>query len=818
MLLFIYGRGFVWSDIMFNLGEQFIINNANTIANEKAIFKGKKYRITILTERLVRFEYDENGLFEDRPTQLVMSRKFDAPPVAVRQDDKYIEITTKYFKIEYTKDKPFSTSRLVPGGNLRVNLLSTDKIWYYGHPEVRNYSSTGVSLDDLNDKVKLKKGLYSIDGFVSIDDSSSYVIKNDGTIAPREGKAIDLYLFSYRKDFGLCLKDYFELTGKPPLLPRYALGIWWSRNYAYTEEQLDKLLAKFKRNSIPLSVLLLDKDWHVRNYDKAKDLITGYSFNKQLIPAPYEFVNKMHKIGLKIGLSINPIEGIHPHEEMYQKAATYLEQAEKKTIPFAPLNPKFLEVYFKLLLRPLEALGIDFFWNDYYNQRDLLSLWILNHYHFLDSNRGEGKRGLLLSRNSLIGGHRYGVLYSGKTKVSWATLKILPFYNATSSNIGISWWSHDIGGFHSGIEDGELYLRYVQLGTFSPIFRIHVDRGKYYKREPWLWDVQTYEIIKEYMQLRHRLIPYLYTEAYKYHKVGTPLVQPLYYKFPQIYDEPLYKNEYYLGSELVVSPLTDKKDYVMNRVIHKFYLPAGTWYNFKTGKKFPGDRSYVSFFRDQDYPVFAKSGSIIPISNDIENNNINSPQNLEIHIFPGRSNNYKLYEDDGYTNIYKQGYYLVTSIDYNYRESNYTVIIRALEGKSGIITKTRNYKIRFRNTTQTDDVTAYADDKEVPINCYVDENDFIIEIKEISTIGQLTINCKGKAIEIDAVRLINEDIDAIINDIPIETSLKEIIASVLFNELPVKKKRIEIRKLKRKGLEEKFIRMFLRLLEYIEQI
>ncbi len=801
-----------------NIGEQFIINHENALAKEKAIFKGKYYRITILTERLARFEYNPEGVFEDKPTQFAFFRNFDAPAFSVKEDNKFLEITTKYFKIEYTKEKPFSTSKIVPGGNLRVTLLSTDKIWYQGHPEVRNYYSTNVSLDNMGDTINLKKGLYSSDGFVSIDDSASYVIKEDGTLEARSNKIVDIYLFAYRKDFGFCLKDYFDLTTKPPLISRYALGIWWSRNYNYKEDELLNLFAKFNKNEIPLSVLLLDKDWHIRNYDKQKNLITGYSFNKQLFPAPYEFINKMHSLGIKVGLHINPIEGIHPHEEMYSKAATYLEQAENKTIPFDYHNPKFLEVYFKLLLRPLEALGVDFFWNDYYDRKNLLPLWIFNHYHFLDSDRGEAKRGMLLARNSLIGGHRYGVLYSGKTKVSWNTLKMLPFYNLTSSNIGISWWSHDIGGFHSGIEENELYIRYVQLGAFSPIFRIHFDRGRYYKREPWKWDVQTFEIIKYYMQLRHRLIPYLYTEAYKYHKVGTPLVQPLYYKFPQIYDEPLYKNEYYFGSELMVSPLTEKKDIVMNRVVHKFYLPAGTWYDFKTGKKFPGDRTYVSFFRDQDYPVFAKSGSIIPLSNDIEKNNVGPPQNLEIHVFPGRSNTYKLYEDDGVTNLHKQGYYLITAIDYNYRESNYTVVIRALEGKSGIIPKTRNYKIRFRNTKQTNDLEVFANDQKISFDSYVDENDFVIEVKDVSTIGQLTINCKGKAIEIDAVRLINDDIDGVISDLPIITELKEKIANIIFSDLTIKKKRIGIKKLKRNKLEDRFIRMFLRLLEYMEQI
>lgn len=788
-------------------------------AQEKAIIKGKTYRITILTERLIRFEYNKNGSFEDRPTQFAWNRLFDVPLFSVKEDNTYLEVTSRYFKIEYTKEKTFVGNKIIPGGNLHVTTLNTEnpKIWYFNHPEVRNFGSTNISLEEIDPKVKLEKGLYSADGFVSIDDSKNYVFEADSNIVPRVEEEVDTYLFVYNNDYNLCLKDYFDLTGKPPLLPRYALGNWWSKNYSYNEQDILKLFTKFSRYQIPISVLLLDKDWHIRNVDKQKGLITGFSFNKELFPNPNDFVKRMHVLGVRVGLSVNPINGFMPHEEGYNQAATYLQQPANKIIPFNIYDARFREVYFKLFIKSLENIGIDFFWNDFYNQKDPRALWILDHYHFVNAGLDDSKRSMMLGRNASIGGHRYGALYSGRTKISWDALKMLPSYNSAAANMGLSWWSHDIGGFHSGVEDGELYLRYVQLGTYSPIFRIHVDRGKYYKREPWRWDVQTFSIIKDYMQLRHRLIPYLYAESYNYYKLGIPLVQPLYYNNPKIYDEPIYKNEYYLGSELLVSPLTDPKDPVMNRVVHKFYLPDGMWYDFKTGKKFPGGRSYVSFFRDQDYPVFAKSGSIIPLSDDLTNNT-NSPINMEIHIFPGTSNTYQMYEDDGITNLYKQGFYLNSSINYNYQENNYTVILRAIGGKSGIVPALRNYKLRFRNTKETQEVIAYADNLEIPTNCYVDENDFVVEVKNVSTIGQLSINCKGKAIEIDAVRLINEDIDAIISDLSIETSLKDTIASILFSELTIKKKRIEIKKLKRHGLEEKFVKMFIRLLEYIEQI
>ena len=122
----------------------------------------------------------------------------------------------------------------------------------------------------------------------------------------------------------------------------------------------------------------------------------------------------------------------------------------------------------------------------------------------------------------------------------------------------------------------------------------------------------------------------------------------------------------------------------------------------------------------------------------------------------------------------------------------------------------------FRNTKKAEDVIVYFNDTEIPSNSYIKDNDFIVEVNHVSTIGQLTLNCKGKDIEISADRIINEDIESIISDLQIETSMKEKIDAVLFGNLPIKKKRIEIRKLGNRGLERKFVKLFLKLLEYIE--
>ena len=523
---------------------------------------------------------------------------------------------------------------------------------------------------------------------------------------------------------------------------------------------------------------------------------------------------------MRIGLNINPEGGINPNEPNYNEAIKYLVTNEKNLlIDFDPYNPKYLDVYFKIFIRPLEELGVDFFWNDYSNLKELTKLWIMNHYHFLDMEKVKSKRGIILSRNPLIASHKYPVLYSGETRVSWDNFKKLPFFSISASNIGVSWWSHDVGGYGGGIEEDDLYVRSVQLGVFSPILRFNSKSGKYYKKEPWKWNYKTKRIVSDYLRLRHRIIPYLYSEAYQYHKNGRIIFQPVYYLIPRLFDDSLYRNEYFFGSQLLVAPIINKKEPLMNRTIHRFYLPAGTWYDYTTGKKFLGNKKYVAFFKDEDYPVFAKQGAIIPLSVKSNINNIANPSTLEIQIFPGMSNNFELYEDDGFSQKYEDGYYVKTLIDYNYMKNNYTVIIRTLESKPGIIPEKRNYKIRFKNTKKADEVLTYFNQgTPVENNCYIDGNDFVVEIINVESLGQLTINCKGNDIEIDAVRVINEDIDSILMDLLIETELKEEIDKVISSDEPLNKKRIALRKLKRKGLDTSFIKLFLKLLEYVDQI
>ena len=803
---------------MYPLGKQFEIDYAKAKCDKRAVVQGPNYRFSVISERIIRIEYSPDGKFLDKPTQLVKKRNIGLADFSVRQDANFLEITTKFFTLSYIKGQSFYGTKVDPMKYLKISLLAKErdrcKDWYVTHPEARNLKGNMVGVDvDIPDN--LKKGLYSIDGFASIDDSNNKVIEEDGSIGEPLPNHLDMYVFMYDMDFKHALFDYFKMTGAPALIPRYALGNWWSRNTIYDDESIHNLIRKFEKKKIPLSVMVFDHDWHIRNINGIKNLKAGYTFNNELFKDPKSMINEFHKRGIRVGLVVNPLGGIYPHEQYYPQASEYLQVTDGSIIGFDPLNPKHIDVMFKMFLHPLEAMGIDFFWNDSTGDGDISKLWALNHYLYLDSGRNSNKRPLILSRGGVLAPHRYPVLYGGSSEISWKSLRTIPFMYLNAANIGVSWWSHDVGGNHGGIEDGELYIRYVQLNTFGPILRFHGARGRYYKKEPWVWDAKTESIAAEYLRLRHRLIPYIYTEAYNYTKSGTPFIQPFYYNYMWVYDDDLYKNQYYFGSQLLVCPILDPKDQIMNRTIHRFFVPDGTWYDFVTGKKFPGNKKYVSFFKEDDYPVFAHSGSIIPFSNRSDYNNIGLPTDLEIQIFPGVSNTYTLFEDDGITSLYREGYFLKTSIDYNYMRNNYTVIIRSIDGKSGIVPEKRNYKLVFRNTKQADSVTIYFNSDKLTSENYVDGNDFVVEVRDVPTVGQLTINCRGKDIEIDAVRLINDDLDSILMDLKIDTYLKEDIARIIFGDLQISKKRIEIRKLKNRGLSKEYMKLFLKLLDYI---
>ena len=785
---------------MNTIGGYFVENINDGKCRKDNIILGKKYRISILTDRLVRLEYNKNGKFEDRPTQRVIFRNFPKTNFSATQSETLIQIVASYFTVDYVKEQPFVGNKVTPGSTLKITLNNTDRSWHYNHPEARNFGTITYSLDDFKGKLKLDKGLYSTDGFAYIDDSNSLVLNENGTFSSRAEEEMDLYVFMYKKDLGLALQDYYKLTGYPLMIPRYSLGNWWYKDSSYTNKDIYDLVKRFKEEEIPISVFMLGNKWHPSNdpFTIDSNIIETQSLKQYL-----------NGNNVKLGLSINPNAKIGNNTLSYQNFGAVLG----KDMKLLPVNNNKLNLYTSAVINNLINNGVDIFNINYNNSQDKISLALLNHYHYANESLALNKRSIVLTRNHNIAIHRYGIVKTGKTNVDWNTLAILPRFISSASNIGVSYVATAIGGYYNGIEDFELFIRYIQFGVFSPMLILASDDGKYYRREPWRWNIAQREIIKKYLVLRNKLIPYFYTEAYIYHKSGSPIIQPLYYKYPKIYDEPMYANQYFLGTQLLVCPITKRKNQIMDRVVQRLFIPEGIWYELESGKKYLGNKYYMSFYKDEDYPVFCKEGSIIVMSLDQTTDN---PINLEVDIFPGCSSSYKLYEDDGITNNFKNGNSAITEYVFNYSQDKYELSINPISCQ-GLVPDFRNYRIRFRNTNSAS-ITVSDGVNNVSATALIERNDLIINVPNVSSGSKLIITCVGDDIENSTLRLINDDIRGILEDLEIQTTLKEKIDAVLFGSLPIKKKRIEIRKLRRKGLEPKFVKMFLNLLEYIETV
>ena len=302
-------------------------------------------------------------------------------------------------------------------------------------------------------------------GWAVVDDSRSLVFTPDGWLEPRQTPGnIDLYFFGYGLDFSACLGDFQQVAGGVPLIPRWILGNWWSRYWQYSEAELLGLMDEFKAYDVPLSVCIVDMDWHLTQTGNTSSGWTGYTWNRLLFPDPPAFLAALHARGLKTALNLHPAEGIHPHEEQYIDFARWmgLDPEDGEPIRFDCADRRFMQGYFELLHHPLEAQGVDFWWLDWQQGArtslpGLDPLWWLNHLHFYDAARGGGKRPFIFSRWGGLGNHRYPIGFSGDTVVGWDALDFQPAFTAAAANVGYGWWSHDLGGHMGGVEDDELY-------------------------------------------------------------------------------------------------------------------------------------------------------------------------------------------------------------------------------------------------------------------------------------------------------------------------------------------------------------------------
>lgn len=656
---------------------------------------GKNYRITMLTESLVRFEYDEKGRFEDRATQMAWYRDFPKVEYRVIRTENGIEIHTSNLHILYN-EQAFSSYGLKV--QVKGEVSGYHKDWYYGE-EIDDLKGTARTLDGANGKIPLERGIISRFGYSVLDDSHSQIILDNGWIEPRKKGIEDFYFFGYGNRYKQALKDFYTLCGTTPMIPRYALGNWWSRYYKYTEQSYMELMERFDKENLPFTVAVIDMDWHLVDIDpKYGSGWTGYTWNKEFFPDPKRFLQRLHDRGMKTTLNVHPADGVQAHEEMYEEMAKAMGVDYEKEDPIVCdlADPKFLEAYFTYLHHPREEEGVDFWWIDWQQGthtkvEGLDPLWILNHFHFLDSKRNN-KRPMTFSRYAGPGSHRYPIGFSGDTITTWESLDFQPCFTLTASNIGYGWWSHDIGGHMMGYKDDEMVARWTQYGIYSPIMRLHSSCSEFNGKEPWRFKKETEVVMGEALRQRHQMVPYLYTMNYRSYKEGLPLVMPLYYEYPNEEEAYARNNQFFFGTELMVAPITTKRIKGLNVAKVTVWLPKGRWYDLYTGMIYDGDRVLTMYRSLDSIPVLVKAGAIVPFTTQIEGSQVESnPDSFYIKVFVGEKGIFELYEDDNETCDYEQNKNAITMMHYE----NETFVIEPVQGETSLVPSKRSYTIEL---------------------------------------------------------------------------------------------------------------------------
>ena len=713
--------------------------DTNGKALPENIVSGKKYRFTVLTDRLIRMEYDPSGNFEDRATQVVFFRDFPKNSFSVRKENGILEIDTGKLRLRCREESDFSAD------TLSVELLfSTRAIWHYGDAAAQ-LGGTARTLDRADGAIPLENGVCARCGFALMPDKSGAVLTDEGWFAKRSEET-DLYFFGYGHDYREAVADFYRLTGAPPLLPDYALGNWWSRYYRYTQDEYCALMERFERENIPFSVAVLDMDWHTTDlpedcFDEKEPRFntgwTGYSWNKELFPDYRAFLRFLKEHHLKTALNLHPAQGVRKNEEMYPEMARAcgIDPETGKNVKFDCLNPEYMEHYFDILHHPYEKDGVNFWWMDWQQGTDywwihddehekselevIDPLWLLNHLHIADIRRS-GKRPMFFSRYAGLGSHRYPVGFSGDTIMTWKSLDFQPYFTANASNAGYGWWSHDIGGHMGGYADDELQIRWLQFGVMSPINRLHACSNPFSGKEPWKLNPYAEKIADHWLRLRHRLFPYLYTMNYRCHTELAPLIQPMYYVCPEAEEAYGVPNEYLFGSELLVSPITSPNDARSQLGKTELYFPEGDFFDVFSGWHYGGGKKQTVFRSLEEMPIFAKAGAIVPTQPDEGDNRLGRKENLTVYVFPGADGAFSLYEDEGDGEAWETGKCAFTDFSLKWgKEARF--VIGAARGDTSILPEKRSFTVVLRGFEKGASVTANVGGKNAEITEYYDE-------------------------------------------------------------------------------------------------
>jgi hypothetical protein len=678
-------------------------HSGNTIVEGKARFQ-------VLTPSLIRLEYAEDERFEDGQSFNRGATRLPSPAVTTRVRDEWREIETDAIILRYRRGSgPFTADNLTV--QLRGEPPSAPLPWRAA--PARPLGGWLRALDNRAEAVRLHPGLLNREGVSLLDDSATALIGPDSWLqarAPHAGSYVDQYLLIYGHDYARALGDLNRLVGPPPLLPRWALGVWYSRYFAYSDSDYrNDLIKRFRADSVPLDVLVIDTDWKAHNPDNILAW-NGWTWNTKLFPDPPDLLRWAKAEGLHVSLNIHPsISANDPQLPIAKRIAGELPTISAGTYSWDWGNRKQANSYFALH-EPFEDIGVRFWWLDWCCENAYVTPpgtndelaspdgWINSLYAARAEKRG--LRGFAFSR---IGGRfrGYGVIdaaaatgpwpdrrhtihFTGDTAPTWEMLGFAVTFTIAEGATGFPWVSHDIGSFNGKHLSEDFYLRWIQMGTFQPIFRLHSNHGD---RLPWDYSDGTRAVAEKFMRLRESLTPYLYTLAREAFDTGMPLVRALYLAHPDVESAYAFEHEYFLGDALLVIPILSGDDKAAA------WFPPGQWINIFTGELRNGGSEQTVSAPLDSMPVYARAGAIIPRQPPMSHVGERPVDPLLLDIYSGADGSFSLYEDEGEGLGYRENQF--RRVQLRYSEAEHSLTIAPAVGQFRGAHPLRAYELQF---------------------------------------------------------------------------------------------------------------------------
>jgi alpha-glucosidase len=499
------------------------------------------------------------------------------------------------------------------------------------------------------------------------------------------------YTLIYGPTIEAVIEKYTRLTGKPALMPRWALGFLGS-TMSYTEapdaqERLKQFVELCQQHDLPCDLFHLSSGYTTDDEGRRN----VFTWNRQRVPQPEQMVQTFHEAGIRLAANIKPyLLTTHPHYGEVAAAGGFIREGDSD----APAHSRFwsggafasgeggyidftsaagFDWWQQHLKTALLDYGIDAAWNDNNEYelwddealcagrgkplrmalaRPLQTLLMARASYEALKEHAPHLRPFVLSRSGCSGIQRYVQTWSGDNETSWHTLRYNIPMGLGMSLSGIPNTGHDVGGFFGPAPDPELFVRWVQCGIFHPRFTIHSWNTDGSVNEPWMYP-DMLPLVRDLFRLRYRLLPYLYTLAFEAHTTGHPIIRPLVYHFPHDQRCQTESFDFLLGSHLLVAPVLEP-----GARSRRVYLPAGTrWYDFHTGEWHAGGREIEVAAPLERIPLFVADGGVLPLGGDMHYVGEKTDDQRDVHIFARDSAAFTLIEDDGISIDYLRGGY-----------------------------------------------------------------------------------------------------------------------------------------------------------------